>query len=191
MGSTSKTVNLPLQLPLFPCPPIRRVSNNATARAAVSYSIMDDLAQTPTAMSALEVLKTCPMQWKSLLAALGAADPFDSKLITFDTKNGQPQIPSTISFQIPVSIWNLVVHRCIVDEGASTCVMSTLVWQKLRSPILQSSSTTLRAYDDHPTKAQGILPHVPITLAEKTVLIDIEVFNAQLDYNLLLERRYM
>ena len=69
--------------------------------------------------------------------------------------------------------------------------MSTLFWQKLGSPILQPSSTTLRAYDGHPTKAQGILPDVPITLAGKTVLIDIEVVNAQLDYNLLLERIYM
>ena len=69
--------------------------------------------------------------------------------------------------------------------------MSTLVWQKLGSPILQPSSTTLQAYDGHPIKSQGILPHVLITLARKIVLIDIEVFNAQLDYNLLLERSYM
>ena len=47
------------------------------------------------------------------------------------------------------------------------------------------------AYDGHPTKAQEILPHVPITLSGNTVLINIEVVNAQLDYNLLLERSYM
>ena len=76
-------------------------------RVAVSYNIVDDLAQTPTAMSALEVLKTFPTQWKALLAALGAVDPSDSKLITFDTENGEPQIPSTITFQILVSIRNL------------------------------------------------------------------------------------
>ena len=70
-------------------------------------------------------------------------------------------------------------------------IMSTLVWQKLGSPILQLSSTTLWAYDGHPIKAQGILPHVPITLARKRVMIDIEVINAQLDYNLLLGRSYM
>ena len=58
--STSKTTNAPLQLPPFLHPPIHQVSNNATTRAAISYSIMDDLAQTPTAMSALEVLKTFP-----------------------------------------------------------------------------------------------------------------------------------
>ena len=50
---------------------------------------------------------------------------------------------------------------------------------------------TSRAYDGHPTKSQGILPHFPIVLAGKTVLIDIEVVNAQLDYNLLLRRSYM
>ena len=109
-------------------PPIRRVPNNATTRAAISYNIVDDLAQTPTAMSALEVLKTFPMQRKSLLDALGDVDPSESKLITFDTENGEPWMPSTIAFQISMSIWNLVVYQCIVDEGASMCVMSTLVW---------------------------------------------------------------
>ena len=83
----------------------------------VSYSIMDYLAQTPTAMSGLEVLKTCPTQREALLAALRAIDPSDSKLIIFDIENGEPRMPSTIAFQILVSIQNLVVHRCIVDEG--------------------------------------------------------------------------
>ena len=110
MESVSKSVNAPLQLPPFPCPPIRRVANNAMARAVVSYSIMDDLSQTITAMSTLEVLKTCPMQRKALLATLGAIDPSDSKLITFDIENGEPCMTSTISFYILVSIWNLVVH---------------------------------------------------------------------------------
>ena len=50
---------------------------------------------------------------------------------------------------------------------------------------------TLWAYDGNPTKSQGILPHVPIMLAGKTVLIDIKFVNAQLDYNLLLRRSYM
>ena len=113
----SKTTNEPLQLPPFPWPPICRVANNTTARAAVNYNIVDDLAQTPTTMSALEVLKMCPTQWKSLLSTLGAVDPFDSKLITFDTENGEPRMPSTIAFQILGSIQDSVVHRCIVDEG--------------------------------------------------------------------------
>ena len=71
------------------------------------------------------------------------------------------------------------------------CIMLALIWQKLGSPILQPSTTTMRVYDGHPTKSKGILPHVPITLAGKIVLIDIEVVNAQLHYNLLLRRSYM
>ena len=70
-ASMSKIVNLPLQLPPFLHPPICRIANNATARVAISYSIVDDLAQTPTAMSALEVLKTWPTQQKALLVTLG------------------------------------------------------------------------------------------------------------------------
>ena len=73
--STYKITNAPLQLPPFPCPPICQVSNNATTRASVSYNIVDDLAQTPTSMSALEVLKTFPTQRKSLLAVLSAMAP--------------------------------------------------------------------------------------------------------------------
>jgi len=38
-------------------------------------------------MSALEVLQTCPTQWKSLLSVIGAIDPTDSSLITFDIEN--------------------------------------------------------------------------------------------------------
>ena len=96
--------------------PLSPTPHNATTRDAVSYSIVDDLTQTPMAMSALEVLKMCPTQWNALLATLGAVDPSNSKLITFDMENGEPWMPSTIAFQIPVSIRNLVMHRCIVDE---------------------------------------------------------------------------
>ena len=92
---------------------------------------MDDLAQTPMAMTTLEVLKTFPIERKALLAALGAMDPSNSKLITFDMENGELRMPSTIAFQILASIRNLVVHWCIVDEGASMCAMSILVWKKL------------------------------------------------------------
>ena len=85
-------------------PPIRRIVNNAATRAVVSYSVVVYLAQTPTIVFTLEVLKMCPMQRKSLLASLGAVDPCDSKLITFDTENEEPRMPSTITFQISVSI---------------------------------------------------------------------------------------
>jgi hypothetical protein len=98
-------------------------------------------------MSFLEVLQTCPTQRKSLLSTLGAVNPEDTRLITFDLNSGEPHLPTLIAFQIPVKIWNITVHRCIIDEGASTCIMSKSIWQKLGSPKLIPSSITLRAYD--------------------------------------------
>ena len=83
----------------------------------------------------------------------------------------------TISSQVSVSIWNLVVHQCIIDEGESTYVMSTFIWKKLGSPTLQPSTTSLRTYDGFSTKVLVIFTNVLIELASKMVLIDIEVPN--------------
>jgi hypothetical protein len=98
-------------------------------------------------MSVLEVLQTCPTQRKSLLSALGAVDPADTRLITFDLDSSKPRLPATVAIQVPVKIRNITVHRCIIDEGESTCIMSKTVWQKLGSPELTPSAITLRAYD--------------------------------------------
>jgi hypothetical protein len=58
----------PLVIPLpstepplrIPCIPLRRNVHNPQGRAAHNYSLVDDLAQSPAAMSVLEVLQTCP-----------------------------------------------------------------------------------------------------------------------------------
>jgi hypothetical protein len=71
----------PLRIPRIP---LHRNVHNPQARATHNYSLVDDLAQSPAAMSVLEVLQTCPTQRKSLLSALGAVDPADTRLITFD-----------------------------------------------------------------------------------------------------------
>jgi hypothetical protein len=75
-----------------------------------------------------------------------------------------------------------MVHQCIINEGASTCIMSKTVWQKLGSPDLVPSTITLRAYDGRPSSLEGIFQNVPIELGGKTILIEIEVINAPLDY---------
>jgi hypothetical protein len=59
---------------------LKRSTHNPNARAAQNYSIVEDLGQTPCAMSALEVLQTCPSQRNALLSALGALEPSGSKL---------------------------------------------------------------------------------------------------------------
>jgi hypothetical protein len=178
----------PLRIPRIP---LRRNVHNPQARAAHNYSLVDDLAQSPAAMSVLEVLQTCPTQRKSLLSAMGAVDPADTRLITFDLDNCEPRLPAAVAIQIPVKIRNITVHRCIIDEGASTCIMSKSVWQKLGSPELLPSAITLRAYDGRSASPEGIFQNVPIELGGKTVLIDIEVIEAQLEYNILLGRTYM
>jgi hypothetical protein len=165
--------------------------NNPQAREAHNYSLVDDLAQSPATMSVLEVLQTCPNQWKSLLSSLGAVDPADTRLITFDLDSGEPCLPTLVAFQIPVKIQNITVHRCIIDEGASTCIMSKTVWHKLGSPELIPSTITLRAYDGQPSSPEGLFQNVPIELGGKTILIDIEVIDAPLDYNILFGRSYM
>jgi hypothetical protein len=178
----------PLRIPRIP---LRRNVHNPQARAAHNYSLVDDLAQSPAAMSVLEVLQTCPTQRKSLLSALGAVDPADTQLITFDLDSYEPCLPAAVAIQIPVKIRNITVHRCIIYEGASTCIMSKTVWQKLGSPELIPFAITLRAYDGRPSSPEGLFQNVPVELGGKTILIDIEVIDAQIDYNILLGCSYM
>jgi hypothetical protein len=130
----------PLRIPRLP---LRWNVHNPQARAAHNYSLVDDLAQSPAAMLVMEVLQTCPTQRKSLLSAMGAVDPADTRLITFDLDSCEPCLPATVAIQIPVKIRNITVHRCIIDEGASPCIMSKIVWQKLGSLELLPFAITL------------------------------------------------
>ena len=50
---------------------------NTNARAIQHYSIVKYFSQAPCAMSALEVLQSCPMQWKALISAIGGVDPLE------------------------------------------------------------------------------------------------------------------
>jgi hypothetical protein len=142
-------------------------------------------------MSILEVLQTYPTQRKSLLSTLGSVDPDDTRLITFDLDSREPHLPTLVEFQIPIRIQNITVHRCIIDAGASTCIMSKNVWQKLGSPKIVPSAITLRAYDGRPSSPKGLFQNVPVEFRGKTILIDIEVIDAPLDYNILFGHSYM
>ena len=159
-------------LPKIPKGPLRRTTNSA--KAAHNYNIIDDLAQSPAVMSTLEVLQSCPSQRKALLFALGIVDPSDDHLIVFDVdKSEHPPLPSSITFQIPVKIYNAHVLWCIIDEGTSTCVMSVSIWNKLESPNLSPSTITLRAWDSHSSHPLGMYRNCLVTLVGKTFCIDI------------------
>jgi len=94
-------IETPLRIPHIP---LHRNVHNPQTRVAHNYSLVNDLAQLPTAMSVLEVLQTFPTQWKSLLSSLGAVDPADTRLITFDLNSGELRLPTLIAFQILVKI---------------------------------------------------------------------------------------
>ena len=80
--------------------------------------------------------------------------------------------------------------RAVVDEGASTCVMSLTYWKALISPELVLSNTLLTAFYGRSFHLHGILPDFEIKLAGKAVSIEVEVIDAPLDYNLLLGRSW-
>jgi hypothetical protein len=78
------------------------------------------------------------------------------------------------------------IKQEIVDEGATTCVMSLSCWKDIGSPNLSKSLTMLTAFDSHSFRPPGILPAFPIQLGGKMVEVELEVVDAPLDYNLLL-----
>ena len=78
------------------------MTHNTSARAAQNYNIVEDLAQAPSAMSALEVLQTCPAQRKALLSAIGGIDPQDSMLAIFDMEKSQTRLSHQLTFQVQV-----------------------------------------------------------------------------------------
>jgi hypothetical protein len=98
-------------------------------------------------MSALEVLQHCPNQHRTLLAAIGTFDLESSNYIMFNMDDHQPRLSHQLAFQIDVVVHNQQIHRTILDEGASTCVMSLAYWKGLKSPTLNKSPTMLRAFD--------------------------------------------
>jgi hypothetical protein len=133
----------PLQIekPLFDSilhPPkctIRKSTFNPNSRASQNYNIVEDLAQAPCAMSTLEVLQHCPSQRRMLLAIINAFDSEPSNNLTFNLDDHQPQLSHQLAFQINVVVHNQQIHRTILDEGASTCVMSLACWKGLKSPV--------------------------------------------------------
>jgi hypothetical protein len=164
---------------------------NPHARATQNYSIVEDLAQAPSAMSALEVLQTCPAKWKALLKAISGIDPTDTNLIVFDLEDHVPRLPPQLAFHIQVVVSDKNICRTVIDEGASTCVMSLAFWKAIGSPPLNESQNTLKSFNNSGFKPYNVLPSMPITLEGKTVQVKVEVFDAPLDYNLMLGRSWI
>lgn len=167
-----------------------RPTHNLNAWAAQHYSIVEDLAQAPCSMSTLEVLQSCPSQRKALLQAIVVVDSSDASLLSFDPQNSEPRLPHSITLKISVRCLEKQVHQTVLDEGATTCIMSYNCWQALSSPTLAASQTILKAFDGHLFSPHGIIAAFPIKLGGKTIIVEVEVVNTPLDYNLLLRRSW-
>jgi hypothetical protein len=94
----------------------KKDSHNLNVRAAQNYSVVEDLAQTPCAMSALEVLQSFPSQRKALLSTLGSAETCNLGAIILDPTDLKPRLPYHVVFQIVVAYtmkyftWNIFVR---------------------------------------------------------------------------------
>jgi hypothetical protein len=126
-------------LPRIPKGVLKFSTHNPNARAAQNYSIVEDLGQTPCAMSAFEVLQMCPSHRNGLLSALGALDPCGSKVINFDVMDVKPRLPYHVAFQIHVDYSKYTIKHTVIDEGTATCVMSLTYWKSIGSPTLSQS----------------------------------------------------
>jgi hypothetical protein len=90
-------------------------------------------------MSSLEVLQTCPTQWKALLKSIGGIDLMDTNLIIFELEDHIPRLPPQLTFQIQVIVSDKNICQTVIDEGASTCAMSLACWKAIGSPSLNES----------------------------------------------------
>ena len=99
-------------------------------------------------------------------------------------------LPYHVSLSIDVIHGVKTIGRAVFDEGASTCVMSLSCWKSLGSLEFVLSNTLLTAFNGRSFRPHGILPAFEIKLEGKVVSVEIEVFDAPLDYNLLLGRSW-
>jgi hypothetical protein len=201
-GKEAEIPSLPLQIEKtlgetmtrIPKGAFKRASHNPNARAAQKYSVVEDLSQTPCAMSSLEVLQSCPAQRKALLTALGSTETCNPGTIMLDTTDLKPRLLYHVAFQIvvahPMKTFTRNIFRTVVDKGASTCVMSLACWKAIGQPELSPSPTLLTAFDGRSFRPHGIISSFPVQLGGKTVCVEVEVVDAPIDYNLLLGRSW-
>ena len=110
-------------MPKIPKGVFKKTLHNPNSRDAAKYSVVEDLAQTPCAMSALEVLQSCPAQRDALLVALGSMDS-SSLMEKFHLSDVKIHLPYHVALSIDVIHGGNTIGREVVSEGASTCVMS-------------------------------------------------------------------
>ena len=113
-------------------------------------------------MSTLEVLQSCPTQWKALLTMIGGVGPSNTSLISFESDNYEPCLAPSLTFMLTIGCLGKNICQTVLDEGATTCIMSLSCWQAFSSPTLILSPTVLKAFDGHVFKPHEILTALPV-----------------------------
>jgi hypothetical protein len=126
---------------------IHKPTFNPSSHATQNYNIVEDLAQAPCSMFALEVLQHCPSQCRILLVSIGDVDLESSNHIMFNLENYASRLSHQLAFPVDVVFHNQQIHRTILDEGASTCVMSLACWKGLKSFALNKYPMMLHTFD--------------------------------------------
>jgi hypothetical protein len=102
-----------------------------------------------------------------------------------------PRLLSHIHFHITVQVCGRDVHQTLIDEGVSVSILSSFSWQALGFPQLVPVMKNLLTFNRRTSQPLGTLPQFPVTLARKTIFIDVMVVQDPLDFTLLLGRHYV
>ena len=111
-------------------------------------------------------------------------------MVKFNLSDVKIHLPYHVALSIDSIHGGNTIGRAVVDEDASTCVMSLSCWKALGSPELVPSNTLLTTFDGRSFHPHGILTAFEIKLVGKALSVEVEVIDAPLDYNLLLGRSW-
>ena len=103
----------------------------------------------------------------------------------------QPLFPYYVSLLIHIECLNNTIMRTVIDEGIAAFMMSLSCLKGLGSPTLSQSTNMLSTFDGSLFRPHSIIPSLDVQLGGNTVMIEVEVVDAPLDYNLLLSRNWM
>ena len=134
----------------------KKTLHNPNARDVEKYSVVEYISHTPSVMSALEVLQSCPAQRDALLVALGSMDS-SSLMENFNFSDVKIFLLYHVALSIDVIHGGKTIGRAVANEGASTCVISLSCWKALGSLELVPSNTLLTTFDGRSFRPHGIL----------------------------------
>lgn len=96
-----------------------------------------------------------------------------------------------MAFQKKSTYQKINIFHIIIDEGASRYIILMSCWKAIGSPSVVPSPTLLTAFDGHSHKPHGIISTLTICFGGKVINIQVEVIDANLDYDLLLGRNWV